>query len=49
MIRLKSDCKLMDGVIVPDLERWQCSSCKANFFDVEDLHIIADFRVKTQQ
>ena len=49
MIRTKGDCKLKDGFMVPDLERWQCSSCKANFFEVEDLHIIADFRAKTQQ
>ncbi len=33
MIRVRSDCLLQDGTLVPDLERWQCAECRANFFD----------------
>lgn len=31
--RVKNDCTLLDGNLVPSLDRWQCSDCKANFFD----------------
>ncbi|NQU05564.1 MAG: hypothetical protein HQ568_05685 [Calditrichaeota bacterium] len=33
MIQVQKDCTLLDGVIVPKLDHWQCSSCKAAFFD----------------
>ncbi|MDP8240066.1 MAG: hypothetical protein P9X24_13325 [Candidatus Hatepunaea meridiana] len=42
MIRIKDDCKLLDGTLIPNLERWQCSSCKADFFDVEAMRVIED-------
>jgi len=42
--RVRGCCTLQDGTIVPDLERFQCSQCQANFFDDAAMHAIADFR-----
>jgi len=47
MIRVKNSALLQDGVVIPDLERWQCLSCKANFFDLEAMDVITEFRKKT--
>jgi len=44
MRRLKADCKLLDGVVVPDLDRWHCSSCGQDFFDPEAMDRIAEVR-----
>lgn len=46
MIQVKKDCTLLDGVIVPNLEHWQCSSCKAVFFDVPAMDDIEEYRMK---
>jgi len=44
MIRVRSDCLLQDGTFVPDLERWQCAECKANFFDSKAMDTIRQAR-----
>jgi len=46
LIRVKNDCTLLDGTVVPNLERLQCSSCKANFFDVPAMDAISAHRRK---
>ena len=46
MKRVRGVCTLQDGTVVPDLERFQCSQCRANFFDDAAMHAIADFRKK---
>jgi YgiT-type zinc finger domain-containing protein len=33
--RVNSDYLTEDGVIIERLERWQCSACRADFFDIE--------------
>lgn len=38
------DCKLLDGVMVPDLERMQCSSCGENLFDLAAMRRIREVR-----
>ena len=49
MIRVKSDCRMQDGITVPELERWQCSSCKANFFDASAMESVSDYRLKMKK
>ncbi len=44
MKRVRGGCTLQDGTVVPDLERFQCSQCRANFFDDAAMRAIADFR-----
>ena len=44
MIRVKSDCILQDGTKVPNLSRWQCSACQANFFDAPAMEAIEKVR-----
>ncbi len=41
---VKDDCKLLDGTVVPDLERLQCASCGANLFDLAAMRRIRKFR-----
>ncbi len=38
------DCKLLDGTLVPDLERMQCSSCGENLFDLAAMRRIREVR-----
>ena len=38
------DCKLLDGAIIPDLERMQCSSCGENLFDLAAMRRIREVR-----
>jgi transposase-like protein len=44
MKRVRSSCALRDGTVVPDLERFQCRHCQANFFDDAAMRAIAEFR-----
>jgi len=44
MQRTSGPCKLMDGTLVTELERFQCKACKAEFFDDDALGIIAAVR-----
>jgi hypothetical protein len=44
MRRVSSPCQLLDGTLIPELERFQCSACKANFFDDAAMHTIDKFR-----
>ena len=38
------DCKLLDGTIVPNLERIQCSACGGNLFDLAAMRRIREVR-----
>jgi predicted RNA-binding Zn-ribbon protein involved in translation (DUF1610 family) len=38
------DCRLLDGTLVPNLERLQCSSCGENLFDLEAMRRIREVR-----
>ncbi len=42
--RVSGVCKLLDGTFIPKLERFQCSSCKANFFDDAAMKTIDKYR-----
>jgi len=44
MRRVNGPCQLLDGILIPELERFQCSSCKANFFDYAAMKIMDKFR-----
>lgn len=44
MSRVKGSCKLNDGTVIKDLERFQCSTCHANFFDDSAMEIIGTAR-----
>lgn len=44
MRRVKGVCHLLDGVVVANLERWQCSSCGEDFFDPAAMDRIAAAR-----
>ncbi len=44
MKRIRGDCTLQDGTVVPDLERFQCRQCQENFFDDAAMRAITDFR-----
>jgi len=47
MKRIRGTCKLGDGTVITDLERFQCDSCKANFFDDAAMEVIESFRNTT--
>lgn len=47
MKRVRGPCTLRDGTVIPDLERLQCSSCRANFFDDAAMRSIAEFRQRS--
>lgn len=49
MKRVSSPCQLLDGTLLPELERFQCSSCKANFFDDKAMKAIDKFRQAQRQ
>ena len=49
MRRISGPCQLLDGTLIPELERFQCSSCKANFFDDAAMHTIDSFRHKARR
>jgi len=44
LIRVKKSYRLYDGAVIPKLDRLQCQSCKANFFDPHALDAIEEFR-----
>jgi len=44
MVRVRGDCLLQDGTLVADLERWQCTECRANFFDSKAMEAIRRVR-----
>ena len=41
---VRGPCTLRDGTVIPELERLQCGSCRANFFDDGAMRAIAEFR-----
>ena len=44
MKRVRGPCTLQERTVVPDLERFQCSRCRANFFDEAAMRTIAEYR-----
>lgn len=44
MRRARGPCQLLDGTLIPDLERFHCFSCKADFFDDVAMGVIEKFR-----
>ncbi|MFH1563180.1 MAG: hypothetical protein ABIF11_07180 [Nitrospirota bacterium] len=40
MKHIRGTCKLQDGTVIMNLEHFQCSSCKANFFDDTAMEVI---------
>lgn len=49
MKRVRGSCTLRDGTVIPNLERFQCSRCRANFFDDAAMRAIADFRRRSSR
>ena len=47
--RVRGSCILQDGTVMPDLERFQCSHCQANFFDDAAMRAIAEFRQRSSR
>jgi len=41
---VRGDCRLQDGTMIPDLERWQCGDCGENLFDVPAMRRIREIR-----
>ena len=48
MRRVQGPCTLQDETVIPDLERFQRSHCRANFFDEAAMRAIAEFRQQRQ-
>jgi len=44
MRRAKGPCQLLDGTLIPKLERFHCFCCDAEFFDDVAMGIIDEFR-----
>lgn len=44
MVHVIGDCELLDGTIVPNLRRLQCSSCNEDFFDHDAMGVIQSYR-----
>jgi hypothetical protein len=44
MRRANGPCQLLDGTLIPQLERFHCFSCDAEFFDDVAMGIIDKFR-----
>lgn len=44
MRRANGPCQLLDGTLVPELERFHCFSCGAEFFDDVAMGVIDKFR-----
>jgi hypothetical protein len=44
MRRARGPCQLLDGTLIPDLERFHCFSCEADFFDDVAMGVIEKFR-----
>jgi len=49
MRRFSGSCRLLDGTLIPKLERFHCSSCKADFFDDGAMQVIEEFRKSLQR
>lgn len=41
---VRNDCRLLDGTVVPNLERIQCASCGGNLFDLAAMRRIREVR-----
>ncbi len=49
MKRVWGPCPLQDGTVIPDLERFPCSRCRANFFGGAAIRTIAAFRKRSSR
>ncbi len=46
LVWVTGDCTLLDGTVVPNLKRLQCSSCQEDFFDHNAMGVIEAHRRK---
>jgi len=44
MRRVSGPCRLGDGTVVPNLERFHCMACSSDFFDLPAMKAIREFR-----
>jgi hypothetical protein len=44
MRRVTGPCRLGDGTVVPNLERFHCMACGSDFFDLPAMKAIREFR-----
>ena len=44
MRRVSGPCRLGDGTVVPQLERFHCMACRSDFFDMPAMKAIREFR-----
>ncbi|MBM3326020.1 MAG: hypothetical protein FJY65_03410 [Calditrichaeota bacterium] len=44
MRRWRGECRLLDGFVIADLERWHCTACEEDFFDPQAMDKIAFLR-----
>ncbi len=49
LVWVTGDCTLLDGSVVPNIRRLQCSSCKEDFFDHNAMSVIEAYRRKTSK
>lgn len=49
MRRASGPCELLDGTLIPQLERFHCFACGADFFDDEAMGVIEKFRQSPSQ
>ncbi len=49
MRRASGPCELLDGTLIPELERFHCFACGADFFDDEAMGVIEKFRQSQSQ
>jgi hypothetical protein len=47
--RVRKDYQMPDGSIIENLERFQCSSCLANFFDDAAMQVLEEVEGKKKQ
>jgi hypothetical protein len=49
MRRASGPCELLDGTLIPELERFHCFACGADFFDDEAMGVIEKVRQSQSQ
>jgi hypothetical protein len=47
--RASGPCELLDGTLIPELERFHCFACGADFFDDAAMGVIEKFRQSQSQ
>lgn len=46
MVQQRGTSKLLDGTVIKNLNRWLCTSCRAEFFDPAAMRAIREQRKK---